>query len=447
MSLSRKQRTFKINDVNFIFENKFTYNHTALVNVSVFYNRMEKILDKEVMKKTVKKLVFARSHSECGMWRLCQTKPDDVGKRFYLQKGTNYTMSTFIIIELQMFLNSILDKLDEAKNNSIETCITSFKDNSYGVSTINNRSRETTGIEISGCVMDNSTIGKVSKYNYQDIYSNPHPVVEKTERDYEALDITDKAKTWPVGNLERTSILLDRRISHGETSIKLNGNIYSVILDFMTKKYVFYFMIYDCLINTPEDLYNNPYIKNNDNYKFQQEINARNLILPVYLVPYDSITTELRPLLKYGLYDKFTAFRYNRKGTDFSKVLNYIQQCVRIPNISTPVCTTSYTFTGYYFDHIFQKFKQEFMRENASKRIGKFLMTKKILPKRKSHSISRRMKSPSRSSMSPLSSSSSTRKSTLSRARKSMSSSTNASISSLSSSTITRSRSKSHSRS
>lgn len=65
MSLSRKQRTFKINDINFIFENKFTYNHTALVNVSVFYNRMEKILYKEVMKKTVKKLVFARSHSEC----------------------------------------------------------------------------------------------------------------------------------------------------------------------------------------------------------------------------------------------------------------------------------------------------------------------------------------------------------------------------------------------
>jgi hypothetical protein len=36
MSLSRTQRTFKINDVNFIFENKFTYNHTALVNLSVF---------------------------------------------------------------------------------------------------------------------------------------------------------------------------------------------------------------------------------------------------------------------------------------------------------------------------------------------------------------------------------------------------------------------------
>jgi hypothetical protein len=404
------------------------------------------------MKQTVKKLVFARSQSECGMWRLCQTKPDDVGHNFYLQKGTNYTMSTFIVIELQMFLNSIWDKLDEAENNSIETCISSFKDSSNGKSTINDRSRETTGIKIDGCVMDTSTIVKVSKYNYQTIHSNPHPVLEKTKRDYVALDITDKAKMWPVGNLEKTSILLDRRILHGETSIKINGNIYSVILYFMMKQYVFYFMIYDCLISTPEELYNNPNIKDNDNYKFQQEINERNLIVPVYLVPYDSINTEMRPLLKYGLYDKFTAFIYNRKRTDFSKVFNYIQQCVRIPNISTPVCTTSYSFLGYYFDHIFQKFKQEFMRETASK-IGKFLMTKKILPKRKSHSISIRMKSPTPRSISSLSSTSHTsrtsraRKSILSRARKSRSPSANTSISSLSSSTVKHARSESHSRS
>jgi hypothetical protein len=111
----------------------------------------------------IKELIFARSKSECGFWRLCTAKPENVGNNFYLEKGPQYTMSTFIIIELQLYLDSILDDLpiDESPHEDKKFC----QENSFEIyDAINNRQR----------MIDNDEFGldlnfNILKFNNEDL--------------------------------------------------------------------------------------------------------------------------------------------------------------------------------------------------------------------------------------------------------------------------------------
>jgi hypothetical protein len=388
MSISRKDRTFTLNHTSFIFENKFFKDDIGFVNVNVISKQLKTIFKGQppVQKQTSKNIIFARSRSECGMWRLCVTKPGDVGKNFYLQKGVHYTMSAFIILEIQMFLNSIIDKLPEVTNN-IEPCITQYSEIDK---TLRNIKRQGKGIDIEKCIFDFSSLEKKGNYEYNNSFSNPHPVDERKITMYKSLHPQYKKSLWPVNS---TSILMDTNIDYGFTMIDLHGSIYSVELKNNDKQYIFYYMIYSCNIEIPDSIHQHT-SRTNEEYVFEKSIKVKNFIVPIYLIPHGESDNKC---LEFGLYDTYVPMRLLSKTIEFSKILAYIQHCRNLKSSFVPTCTTSYKFTGYYYDTIFNSIKVKTL--NIIRAKSRLLRRTIRKPKSKSRSRSRsRSKSKSRSS-------------------------------------------------
>jgi len=350
-NLNKENRTFTLNNTSFIFENKFFIDDIKFVNVVVLeYNLYEDPITKE------KNIIFSQSRSECGMWRLCVTKPENVGPLFRLQKGIHYTMSAFIILELQMFLSSIIDNLPEVSQN-IQPCIDQYK---FISKTLSNTKRHGIPIDIERCEFDYNSLKKIGDYEY--IYSllNPHPVNMRVSKSYSKLKLENKKKVWPSENAN--NIRLYESIQHGNTEINLNGTIYSVELKHIKNSYIFYYMIYNCEIKIPESLTEST-SPNNKEYNFKNSINIKNYIIPIYLIPYPKTYNDINnKYLEFGLYDKYIPMKFKNKNIDFCKILDYIQHC-RKKNFDTlPICTTSYKFIGGYYDYIFKDIKENTLR-------------------------------------------------------------------------------------
>ena len=77
------------------------------------------------------------------------------------------------------------------------------------------------------------------------------------------------------------------------------------------------------------------------------------MIVPIYVIPYDESDNKY---LEFGLYDKYIPMKYHGELIQFSKVLEYITECRDIRSF-IPTCTTTYKFTGYYYDKMFNDFK------------------------------------------------------------------------------------------
>lgn len=367
-NLNKENRTFTLNNTSFIFENKFFIEDIKFVNVVVLevleYNLYEDPITKE------KNIIFSQSRSECGMWRLCVTKPENVGSLFRLQKGIHYTMSAFIILELQMFLSSIIDNLPEVSQN-IKPCIDQYK---FISKTLSNTKRHGIPIDIEGCEFDYNSLKKIGDYEY--IYSllNPHPFNYSLLKSYPKLKLENRKKVWPN---EKTKIIgIDVSIQHGNTEINLHGTIYSVELKHKKNSYIFYYMIYNCEIKIPESLTEST-SPNNKEYNFKNSINIKNYIIPIYLIPYPKTYNDINnKYLEFGLYDKYIPMKFNHKNIDFCKILDYIQQCRKLKNFDTlPICTTSYKFIGGYYDYIFKDIKENTLRLLRIK--NKFLQKKR----------------------------------------------------------------------
>lgn len=346
MSISRKNRTFTLNNTSFIFESKFLFKEIAFVNVNVISKQLKTIFQGQppVQKQTSKNIIFARSRSECGMWRLCVTKPDDIGDNFYLQKGGHYTMSAFIILEIQLFLNSIINSLPEVTED-IEPCINQYSQISK---TIQNSKRQGTPIHIENCVFDFRSLKKMGNYEYVNSFSNPHPVNQTDLKMYRQLNKVYKRSLWPVNP---TTVLMDNNINYGLTIIDLHGSIYSMELNHNSRPYIFYYMIYSCKIEIPEAIHEYRDEANKE-YMFEKSVKVKNFIVPIYVTPYSESDNHL----DLGLYDTYIPMKFGGKLIEFSKVLDYIQQCRNIRSF-LPSCTTSYKFTGYYYDDMFNVIK------------------------------------------------------------------------------------------
>lgn len=385
MSIPKNKRTFTLNNTNFYFESKFIVKEIVFVNVNVLSKQLQTIFQgkPQIEKQTFKSIIFARSKSECGMWRLCVTKPGDVGNNFYLQKGIHYTMSAFIILEIQMFLNSILDYLDEVTED-IEPCISQYKKINK---TLQNTKRRGESIDFEKCNFDFSSIKKLGDYSYTDSFSNPHPVNVKNIKDYKKLNTEEKKLFWPKNAIE---IGIDANMDYGLTVINLyNGSLYSVKLTESDKHYYFYYMIYSCEIEIPESIhqYTTHNIDSNKDYVFEKKIKVKNLIVPIYVIPYDESNDN--NCLDFGLYDTYIPMNFNGKNIEFSKILNYIQQCRNINKSYIPTCNTSYKFTGYYYDDIFNEIKVKTLNILKAKKKILHITLKKNKPKSKSRSLTR----------------------------------------------------------
>ena len=99
--LDEGENTILINGCYFMLINKFDdKNNRNFINL--------KSKDSE---NVIRNLTFATSLSECGFWRICISNPRNKGADFFIEKGVNYTMSSFINLELQFFINSKIDSL------------------------------------------------------------------------------------------------------------------------------------------------------------------------------------------------------------------------------------------------------------------------------------------------------------------------------------------------
>lgn len=122
-------------------------------------------------------------------------------------------------------------------------------------------------------------------------------------------------------------------------------------LNHNSRPYIFYYMIYSCKIEIPEAIHEYRDEANKE-YMFEKSVKVKNFIVPIYVTPYSESDNHL----DLGLYDTYIPMKFGGKLIEFSKVLDYIQQCRNIRSF-LPSCTTSYKFTGYYYDDMFNVIK------------------------------------------------------------------------------------------
>lgn len=331
-----------IKNHTFIFLNKFVYNDKLYVT----------LISRENGSGDERKLIFTQSKSECGMWRLCISNPADTGLNFYLKKGQNYSMSTFIILELQIYLNSILDRLEDVTNANqtpYRICQSHYSNRDE---TIDSPSRSINVGEFNekNDTFKKETIQKINDYKYDSNYENFNPVSQLDHWKYNSLNNEEKKNLWPQDKNEKI-VGMDRNINFGDTNIKVNGSIYSVTLEKQwAPDIIFYYMIYSCNITLPPGIeeYNST---QNPDYQFKK-IEGTNFIIPIYAIPLVEPTTHAQDITGYGLYNFFCAFKYNREDLSFSKILEYIQQCKKYNSNDAPTCTTEYKFMGNIYNKI-----------------------------------------------------------------------------------------------
>jgi hypothetical protein len=305
-------------------------------------------------------LTFYRSNSECGMWRLCVVKP---GESAYFQKGLHYTASSFIILELQIFLNSILEDLPSGDGEDFDGLLAKDCHELYKTidDTINWKYREN-GMGYLGFphsagtphwTADQSTIELVAPYKFTSLYNNAKPVLANINTNDIHSDFTsqesleDKKYRWPNKILSEKPELEVRpyySISFGDTKIDITGNIYKAqiydanpisappVENGIKNPVTLYYLIYDCEIETPEELqiYGEKATESdpNPNYAFDNKIKVKNFIIPIYAIPTDPnfIPMDTAPHIMslrrkgdpagYSLYDKEFAEHNKRPGED-----------------------------------------------------------------------------------------------------------------------------------
>jgi hypothetical protein len=382
MSSQATPSNFEIIYENYIFT--FISKFTTVQDYELVFLTSTKLINsiKSTDPADIKELIFARSKSECGFWRLCVSEPGNVGNNFYLEKGPQYTMSTFIIIELQLYLDSILDDLpiDESPHEDKKFC----QETSFEIyDAINNRPRmidnDEFGLDLNFNILtfrdehliNTDSISFIGDYNYKGKLNNFYQISKRdtvvkekmmahhTEMNPERKAvIEEELKTiWPSRFNDVSDIDNYPNINYGITDVSLHGKIYSI--EFKDKNYKLYYMIYNCKIVAPEDDINK--YNNKDSEYYAESVEATQLIIPIYIIPKRPLnmseqygTTGLRRdrFTMYGLYNYYINSKYNGKDLKTSKFLDYIQQCRTPSEAKKPTCTTTYKFMGYYFDAI-----------------------------------------------------------------------------------------------
>jgi hypothetical protein len=397
MSSEARPSNFEITYENYIFT--FISKFTTVQDYQLVFLTSTKLIDsiKSTDPADIKELIFARSKSECGFWRLCISEPGNVGNKFYLEKGPQYTMSTFIIIELQLYLDSILDDLpiDESPQEDKRFCQQNFFEI---YDSINNRQRMIDNDEFGLNLNFNSltfsderfintdSISFVGDYNYEGKLDNFYQI---SKRDTDVKEkmmahhsesnperkkaLEEELKTfWPSKYNDSSDIDNYPNINYGITDISLHGKIYSI--EFKDKNYKLYYMIYNCRIIVPENI--NKYSPIDSEYR-AESVEAEQLIIPIYIIPKGPLVAwerygngRLRSdrFTMYGLYNYYINSKYDRKDLKTSKFLDYIQQCRAPSEAKKPTCTTTYKFLGYYFDAIpfFSMIKSKTLEHNGS---------------------------------------------------------------------------------
>jgi len=416
MSSESRPSNFEINYGNykFTFINKFN----TVQDIQLVFLISTNLIDTT----KIKELIFARSRSECGFWRLCIAKPGNINGNFYLEKGPHYTMSSFIIIELQLYLDSVLDDLpiDESPQEDKRFCQANYRE-LYG--SIIDKSRMIDNDD--RLIFDNLTIGDenildinsiffIGDYNYEGKHNNFYQIDSRDnkanlkkmlfdrERDAEKKTaLGEELKTiWPSSESEPGNVGIDININYGITNISLHGKIYSIEF----KDYKLYYMIYNCKIVVPEDI--NKYQDDDTNYEYHAEsLDAEQLIIPIYIIP-KTAPDNSDKFTMYGLYNYYCNSFYKFKQLKTSKFLDYIHQCrpakktyipgiIDLPigpeprGIPKPTCTTDYKFMGYYFDAIpfFSMIKSKTLEKNGEIIGGKqkYIKQKYIKQQKKSN--------------------------------------------------------------
>jgi hypothetical protein len=355
------------NGCQFTFKSKFYEKGLSMHYVLLESLNME--YDKTGINKISahRRLVFSRSRSECGMWRLTIVKPGDIGKNLYIQKGLHYTMSAFVVLELQIFLNSIFDNLPIGSfDEMMDVCQKNIQTIKF---TLNNRDRLVEFGDLTTYTFDNKTVRRLAPYFYEEKYTNYKPVEDAKFGEYVKMTIQEQYRSWPSNSA--TTISDDTRIDFGKTNIKINGAIYEAEIERHGVSVILYYLIYSCEITTPDMIrrYQQQSTEENPNprYVFDKKIKVKDFIVPIYAIPkimpelrqFDKVTGE--PLLPgfrqyditgYGLYNFFSVFEYGSSRFDFSKILEYIQRCQNYKSSYLPSCTTAYKFTGSFYNNI-----------------------------------------------------------------------------------------------
>jgi len=277
------------------------------------------------------KFTAYRSNSECGLFRLCLVNP----REEYLQKGTNFTLSTFLFIELQLFINQIFDTLPHYE--TLEQQISSVKSIHSCTTLYNERKNEILystrekNISFQTYILD--TNERLGEYNYNFEIPNYIVVPKYLMNDYNEMTIDEKRRF--VADRKKVDFVEDKSIEFTNTNVNLTSTIYSIQIE--TKQpsevsnAILYYMICNINIITRDNPENeNPLKKRN----LMKNIEEENVIIPLICIPLDiELDTNLS---KYGLYTNYCML-----SEFYGKILEYQQNCNRENR-----CSSSYSYNG-----------------------------------------------------------------------------------------------------
>jgi len=359
------QPIYEYNNITFTFLSRFEYKGRKFVQVKTkTKNENENENENEI--------TFASSISEFGFWRICMMIDDSV-----LQKGIIYTMSSFIVLEIQFFINENYIKIPErigeniSSNTNLRTycCDTKLQilnttlndeNRIYSIdSDRNDANRKYLSIGSISTTITNTLLSdkklefiSINNYSYHSIYSTESIslyikltgkifCVSLKTIGYTVTETETETETKPTKSRKSSRSSSSRssssRSSSSNTDLDTNNKEYN---------FKFYYMIYDLIIV--------------DNKENKNIVNVMNYIIPIYLIP-DTII-EARKLTQeqneYGLYNYYSIFTYDSPQImDFCKFFTYKKHLkthlkTHIKKDEITEIDETYSFIGKHYNNI-----------------------------------------------------------------------------------------------
>jgi hypothetical protein len=304
-----------IDDITFNLLNKFMAADRWLIEI-------ESRFTSSTGELVVTEFTVYRSSSECGVCRLCMVFPHSP-----FVKGIDYTLTTVIHTDLQLFINEHFDSISvQTPHVSIFNHGQPFIDDSYSITLKNAMHVYNEDIENIDSpsrrifIVENTvdyipdTIELLGDYNYS--FSLPN---------YNLV---------PINKNDEDSFRIDTSVTFGFSHINIKGKYFSV--EFTTTKYSAPKLFSTGPLTTPqEETFILDYMVCDVDVEIEierempydlTEIHEKNVIIPLMIRPkeVEASEPESNSLKKYGLYNTYCAFHeYSGGYLKFSKILEY----------------------------------------------------------------------------------------------------------------------------
>lgn len=288
-------------------------------------------------KPIVDELLFVRSNSWGGLFRLCVQEPGQDG---YFVKGADYTRSTFAKMELQLHFFKCYDRMPVVKHRAVEHALCLAALDKYP-SKAQDKARK---IKCPIGEPKYETLQKIGSYKYNYEVENATLCDRSKKKEYDLLPPAEKRQY--AAELCTQDIVRDPTNMFEPTRVKLSATLYCIELGGACPTYFYYSLIH---LKTKTDQGDNPVALAN--------IDERGMLVPLITVPVEEELDNDCKLL--GLYSQYA----ENHSASIAKVLEYVHMCER----RGARCTNAYVLNREYDAPFFEAIKGKTLERSSAR--------------------------------------------------------------------------------